>query len=113
MGLDAELELYERMGLDAEALDSGCCGMAGAFGFERDHYEISLKIGERRLLPAAREAANDTLLIADGFSCKTQIEQRTDRRALHTAQVIRMAMDHGPGGVAGSYPERVYPDVVP
>ena len=80
------------MGLDFEVLDSGCCGLAGSFGFEREHDEISRQIGEHRLLPAVREAGEETLLIADGFSCKTQIEQLTERRALHTAQVIKMAM---------------------
>jgi FAD/FMN-containing dehydrogenase/Fe-S oxidoreductase len=111
MGMSAEQQLYERMGLEAEMLDSGCCGMAGSFGFEASHYDISVKIGEHKLLPIVRDAPADTLLIADGFSCKTQVEQLTDRRALHTAQVIKMAMDHGPDGVSGSRPEHDYPDV--
>jgi FAD/FMN-containing dehydrogenase/Fe-S oxidoreductase len=111
MGMSAEQRLYERMGLDAEVLDSGCCGMAGSFGFEAGHYDISVKIGEHKLLPIVREAPAETLLIADGFSCKTQVEQLTDRRPLHTAQVIKMAMDHGPEGVAGPCPEQRYPDV--
>jgi FAD/FMN-containing dehydrogenase/Fe-S oxidoreductase len=111
MGMDAEQELYERMGLDFELLDSGCCGMAGSFGFERAHHDISVKIGEQRLLPRVREAGRDTLLIADGFSCKTQIQELSDRRALHTAQVLKMAMDHGPDGVPGNEPERAYPDL--
>ena len=102
---------FERIGLDFEVLDSGCCGLAGSFGFEHDHYDISVKIGERRLLPAVRDAAEDTLLVADGFSCKTQIEQLTDRRALHTAQVIRMAMEHGAEGPPGRHPEAAYPDL--
>ena len=113
MGMDAEQKLYAAMGLDAELLDSGCCGLAGAFGFEHEHHDISVKIGERKLLPAVRDAPRDTLVIADGFSCKTQIEQLTDRRALHTAQVIRMAIDHGRAGPAGGEPERLYPDVEP
>jgi Fe-S oxidoreductase len=113
MGFDADREMVERMGLDFEVLDSGCCGMAGSFGFEHDHYDISAAIGERRLLPAAREAPKDTLLIADGFSCKTQVEDLTDRRPLHLAQVMRMARDHGPLGPSGSYPESGYPDVDP
>jgi Fe-S oxidoreductase len=113
MGFDADRELLERMGLDFEVLDSGCCGMAGSFGFERDHYEISVKIGERKLLPAVREAAGDTLVIADGFSCKSQIAELTGRRALHVAQVMRMAREHGPHGPSGTRPERAYPDVEP
>jgi Fe-S oxidoreductase len=92
MGMDAELELYQRAGLDAVLLDSGCCGLAGSFGFEREHYDISVSIGERRLLPAVRAAGEETLVIADGFSCKTQIEELTGRRALHTAEVLRMAL---------------------
>jgi FAD/FMN-containing dehydrogenase/Fe-S oxidoreductase len=113
MGFDADEEMLERIGLDYETLDSGCCGMAGSFGFEAEHYDISVAIGERRLLPAAREAANDTLIVADGFSCKTQVEQLTDRRPLHLAQVMRMAREHGPTGPAGSFPERGYPDAEP
>ena len=92
MGLDADRALLERLGLDYEVLDSGCCGMAGSFGFEADKYEISVAIGERRLLPAVREAPADALLVADGFSCRTQIEQLTDRRAVHTAEAIEMAL---------------------
>jgi FAD/FMN-containing dehydrogenase/Fe-S oxidoreductase len=111
MGMDAEQQLYERIGLDYELLDSGCCGLAGSFGFEHAHHDISVKIGEQRLLPRVREAPRDTLLIADGFSCKTQIEELSDRRALHTAQLLKMAMDHGPDGVPGNEPERAYPDL--
>ena len=113
MGMSAEQRVYERLGLDAELLDAGCCGLAGSFGFEAEHYETSVAIGEHRLLPIVRDAPEDTLLIADGFSCKTQIEQLTDRRALHTAQVIKMALEHGPEGVPGPRPEARYPDVVP
>jgi FAD/FMN-containing dehydrogenase/Fe-S oxidoreductase len=113
IGFDAEPELLERMGLDFEVLDSGCCGMAGSFGFERDHYDISVAIGERRLLPAARDAAGDTLVIADGFSCKTQVHELTERRPLHLAQVMKLAREHGPDGPPGSFPERHCPDVEP
>jgi Fe-S oxidoreductase len=95
MGMDAERSVYERMGLDFEVLDSGCCGLAGSFGFERQHHEISLQIGEHRLMPMVRDAGEDTLVVADGFSCKTQVEQMTERRPLHTAQVIRMAIEQG------------------
>jgi FAD/FMN-containing dehydrogenase/Fe-S oxidoreductase len=111
MGMSAEQQLYARMGLDAQLLDAGCCGLAGSFGFEAEHHDLSVAIGEQRLLPIVRGAPADTLLIADGFSCKTQIEQLTGRRALHTAQVIKMALDRGPDGVPGPEPERAYPDV--
>jgi Fe-S oxidoreductase len=110
LGSDQEIELLERMGLEVEAPDFGCCGLAGSFGFERDKYELSMRIGERRLLPAVREAPADTLIVGDGFSCKTQIEQATSRRALHVAQVLQMASEHGPSGPAGDRPERLYPD---
>jgi Fe-S oxidoreductase len=113
MGFDADRKLIERMGIDADFLDSGCCGLAGSFGFEREHYDISVKIGERRLLPAARDAADDTLVIADGFSCKTQVSQLTNRRPLHLAQVMKLAREHGIDGPAGGPPERLYPDVEP
>jgi FAD/FMN-containing dehydrogenase/Fe-S oxidoreductase len=108
MGMNAEQKILSRLGLDFEILNAGCCGMAGAFGFEKDHYDVSIKAGERVLLPAVRSAAKDTLIIADGFSCRTQIEQTTDRRALHLAQVIQMAMHDGTSGPAGDYPETKY-----
>jgi FAD/FMN-containing dehydrogenase/Fe-S oxidoreductase len=92
MKFDAETAVMKRMGLDVEHPDSGCCGMAGAFGFERDKYEISLRIGERVLLPKVRAASTDTLIIADGFSCREQIAQRTNREALHLAQVLQLAL---------------------
>ncbi|MFL5819814.1 MAG: FAD-binding and (Fe-S)-binding domain-containing protein [Solirubrobacteraceae bacterium] len=100
MGMAKEEAALERLGLDFELLDSGCCGMAGSFGYEAGHYDLSVKIGERRLLPAVRAVSQDTLVIADGFSCKSQIEQLTDRRALHLAEVIKMALDQGDGGSA-------------
>jgi Fe-S oxidoreductase len=93
MGMSADQKLYERMGLDFDLLDSGCCGLAGSWGFEEGHYDLSVKIGERRLLPAVRDCGESTLVIADGFSCKTQIEQLAGRKALHTAEVVAMALD--------------------
>jgi Fe-S oxidoreductase len=105
MGMDAETEILSRLGLDYRVLDSGCCGMAGSFGFEAGHYEVSLAIGEHELLPAVRQADKETLIIADGFSCREQIAQTTDRQALHLAQVMQMALHDGPPGPAGDYPE--------
>ncbi len=75
-----------------DVLDSGCCGMAGAFGFKDDHYDVSMAIGERVLLLVVRAAPQDTLILADGFSCREQIRQATNRRALDLAQVLRMAI---------------------
>lgn len=99
MGMSAEQKLYERMGLDFELLDSGCCGLAGSWGFEDGHYDLSVKIGERRLLPAVRDCGESTLVIADGFSCKTQIDQLAGRHALHTAEVLALALDRAAGRV--------------
>jgi Fe-S oxidoreductase len=73
-------------------LDSGCCGMAGSFGFERGKAEVSVQIGELVLLPAVRAAADDCLVIADGYSCREQIAQCTGRNAVHLAQVVQMAL---------------------
>jgi Fe-S oxidoreductase len=92
MKFEPEEQVMKKVGLDFEHLDSGCCGMAGAFGFERQHYDISMRIGERVLLPRVREASEDTLIIADGFSCREQIAQATGRKALHLAEVLQMAM---------------------
>ncbi|HKD15176.1 MAG TPA: 4Fe-4S dicluster domain-containing protein, partial [Candidatus Angelobacter sp.] len=88
----AEEELLKRMGLDFQVLDSGCCGMAGSFGFEAGKYDVSVKIGERVLLPAVRNADRKTWIIADGFSCAAQIEGLTGRKALHIAEVLQMAI---------------------
>jgi Fe-S oxidoreductase len=98
MGMSAEEELYRRIGLDFELLNSGCCGLAGSFGFEAEHYDLSVKIGEQRLLPKVRELPEDTLVIADGFSCKTQIEQLSGRRAVHTAELLErgLSAERGP-----------------
>jgi Fe-S oxidoreductase len=73
-------------------LDSGCCGLAGNFGFERGHYEVSVACAEDRLLPAVRAAADETLVISDGFSCRTQIAHQSHRTAVHLAEVLRRAL---------------------
>jgi Fe-S oxidoreductase len=107
-GLDGEKELLQRMGMEVEAPDTGCCGLAGSFGFEHGHYELSMACGERVLLPAVRDAPRDALIVADGFSCQTQIEQGgTGRKALHVAQVLELARKHGAGGPQGPPEESV------
>ena len=108
MKVDCDAELFDRLGLEFEILDSGCCGMAGAFGFEKDHYDVSIACGERVLLPKVRAMEKDTLIIADGFSCREQIRQMTDRQALHVAQVLQMAISEGPRGPSGNFPEHNY-----
>jgi hypothetical protein len=108
MKLEAEERIFDAIGLDYHVLDAGCCGMAGSFGFERDHYDVSMKVGERVLLPAVRSAPTDELVVADGFSCRTQIAEATPRRALHLADVLEMAARDGVGGPPGEFPERHY-----
>jgi Fe-S oxidoreductase len=100
-----EEKVLQSMGLEVEHPDSGCCGMAGAFGFEKgEKYEVSVRVGERVLLPKVREAERTTLIVADGFSCREQIAQSTHREALHLAQVLQMAMHDGPAGPKGDLP---------
>ncbi len=111
MKIKDENELLKKMELDFEMLKSGCCGMAGSFGFEKgEKYDVSIKAGERVLLPAVREAAKDTLIIADGFSCREQIEQETDRKGMHTAQVLQMALKENNNGTSENFPEKKYVD---
>jgi FAD/FMN-containing dehydrogenase/Fe-S oxidoreductase len=90
-GYEPEQKLLERVGLTVDSPESGCCGMAGAWGYERGHLEVSKACAERVLLPAVREAAPQTLLVASGFSCRSQIEQLAGPKALHVAQVLRLA----------------------
>jgi hypothetical protein len=108
--LDAEAEkkVLHRMNVDFETLDSGCCGMAGSFGFEEQHYDIAMACGERVLLPAVRNAPQETLIISCGFSCREQIAQATDRQALHLAEVIRMAQQEAGRTYVVPDPERYY-----
>ncbi|AQW54500.1 FAD-binding and (Fe-S)-binding domain-containing protein [Streptomyces violaceusniger] len=91
-GFSADSALLEAMGVDNSALNSGCCGLAGNFGFERGHYDVSVAAGEQVLLPAVRAAAMDTVVLADGFSCRTQITQQTDRSGTHLAELIARAL---------------------
>jgi hypothetical protein len=80
--------------------------MAGSFGFEEEKYPVSMRVGELELLPAVRRAPLDSLIIANGFSCREQIAHGTDRHAFHLAEVIQMALKKGPKGTQGRYPER-------
>jgi FAD/FMN-containing dehydrogenase/Fe-S oxidoreductase len=113
-GMDPEHSLLQRMGVDIEPVSGGCCGLAGSWGFEEGHHEISLECGEQALLPAVRKADADTVIIANGFSCKTQIEQGgTERRALHVAQAMKMAREHGPQGYLAGRPEAPYYEARP
>lgn len=89
LGTAPDAEILESAGVDAQLLDAGCCGLAGNFGFERDHYEVSVACAEDKLMPAVRAAGPQTLVVADGFSCRTQITHLADERTpVHTAQVL-------------------------
>jgi FAD/FMN-containing dehydrogenase/Fe-S oxidoreductase len=106
-GTGPDRQLLERMGAEVEKLDSGCCGMAGGWGYEEGHYDVSIACAERVLLPKVREAPGDALIVTDGFSCRSQIEQaQTGRRALHAAQVLALGRQFGPEGPVEPYPER-------
>lgn len=108
MGFDGEHQLLEDMGLDVDWPDSGCCGLAGSFGYERgERYRVAQACGERAILPRVREAPKDTLVLADGFSCREQIAGNTHRRPVHLAQAMQLALRYGPDGPPGDYPERV------
>jgi FAD/FMN-containing dehydrogenase/Fe-S oxidoreductase len=93
MTMTAEEAVLRRLGIDFQSPAPGCCGMAGAFGFEEDKYGISIAIGELELLPAVRQAPPNWLIIADGFSCREQIAQGSPRHALHLAEVLQMALN--------------------
>ena len=75
-----------------EIIASGCCGMAGSFGYEKEHYELSMKIGELVLLPAVRSQAADVIIAAPGTSCRHQVKDGTGRKALHTIEVLYDAL---------------------
>jgi len=89
-------KLLDLLGLDYEILDTGCCGMAGSFGYHAgEQYDVSVKVAEHSLLPKLEETPESTLVVADGFSCRGQIEQLADRPALHVAQVVQRALREG------------------
>lgn len=106
MRMDAEESLMKKMQLDYELLNSGCCGMAGSFGYEKDKYDISIKAGERVLLPEVRRAGLKTIIVSGGFSCKEQIQQETPRHALHTAEILAIALRKDSQGGEEIYPEK-------
>ncbi|MBN0048760.1 FAD-binding protein [Streptomyces actuosus] len=104
MTYDADRELMRRAGIDADVLDAGCCGLAGNFGFERGHHDLSMAVAEHGVLPAVRKAPPSSLVIADGFSCRTQVEQAgTGRRAMHLAEALALGLD---GPAPADHPEK-------
>src|SRR6185437_8367745 len=94
LDFSSESAVLVKIGFEYDIPDTGCCGMAGAFGFAKgEHYRVSVACGERALLPAVRAAAADTQIVANGFSCREQIAQTTNRRAIHAADLLKLAID--------------------
>jgi len=93
-GTRALMEMLKLTGADAREINSGCCGLAGSFGYEAEHYELSMKIGEERLFPAVRSASAETIIAASGMSCRHQIEAGTGREALHPVEVLARYLNH-------------------
>jgi Fe-S oxidoreductase len=92
MRMTDEESVLLRTGAELQSIDSGCCGMAGPFGFEKDKYAVSQAVGERVLLPAVRNTPTDALIVSDGFSCREQILQSTGRRAIHLAEALQLGL---------------------
>jgi FAD/FMN-containing dehydrogenase/Fe-S oxidoreductase len=92
LGFDADRAVMAALSIDAEVLDSGCCGLAGNFGFEKGHYEVSMACAERVLLPAVRASEPEVAVLADGFSCRTQLRQAGTREPVHLATLARIAL---------------------
>jgi Fe-S oxidoreductase/FAD/FMN-containing dehydrogenase len=96
-GIEATLAILRAIpGAEVEAIPSGCCGMAGAFGYEQEHYDLSMKIGELVLLPEVRRASKETLIVANGFSCRTQISDGAGRSAIHLAEALNRLLEDNP-----------------
>ena len=112
MGYNADRALLDAAGIDLDVLDAGCCGLAGNFGFEAGHYDVSMACGERVLLPAVRDAPADSLVLADGFSCRTQIEQSgAGRTPVHLAEVLAAGLRGQP--VRPGRPSHPAPPITP
>jgi FAD/FMN-containing dehydrogenase/Fe-S oxidoreductase len=109
-GIEPEQRVLERMGASVEPVSGGCCGLAGSWGFESGKWQISLDCSEQALLPAVRDADDDTVVVANGFSCKTQIADAPgiERRALHLAQVMKLARDPKAAAKRRRPEDRVY-----
>src|SRR5262249_26444310 len=102
VGTDATAALLTRLGCDVDVLDAGCCGMAGSFGFEQEHYDLSMRIAESRLLPAVRREPDTTIVVATGVSCRQQIAHGAAGRAFHPVELLRAAV--GDASEAGFRP---------
>jgi FAD/FMN-containing dehydrogenase/Fe-S oxidoreductase len=109
-GIDSEQRVLEKMGVEVEEVSGGCCGLAGSWGFEAGKWKLSMDCGNEALLPAVRDAEDDTVIVANGFSCKTQLEHapKTPRKAVHLAQAIALARNSGARADRGPGPEKGY-----
>jgi Fe-S oxidoreductase len=109
IGMEHEISFLSKVGLELTMPELGCCGMAGSFGFEEgDRYDVSVRCGERNLFPVVRQADPETLIIADGFSCREQIRQGTEREAVHSAQVLQMALRQSSVAKFATPPEQLF-----
>ena len=107
LGTGGERQIFERLGVDYHLPDNGCCGMAGSFGFEAgEKYATSIAVGEYELLPKVRAAQPSTVIVAEGFSCREQIAQETDRQALHPAELLQLALQNRFDGAPEDFPEQ-------
>jgi FAD/FMN-containing dehydrogenase/Fe-S oxidoreductase len=93
LGYDADRRLMARAGIDSAGMQQSCCGLAGNFGFENGHFDVSKAVAERLLLPAVEGAPDDAVLLADGYSCRTQVQQLAGRRPRHLAELLAAALD--------------------
>ena len=89
VGTDADHALLAALGCEVTDSEAGCCGLAGSFGFEAEKYDVSVAIGERKLAPMVRDLGTDAVVVADGFSCRTQVADLTGRRPRHVAELLR------------------------
>ena len=95
MRLESDRTVLAPAGVETDRVEVACCDRAGNFGYGREKYAVSVRIGERGILSAVHEAHEDSLVLADGFSCRSQMAHATGRRALHLGEVLRKGMDGG------------------
>jgi Fe-S oxidoreductase len=95
VGTKPSHRMLQALGFQVEEVDSGCCGMAGSFGYEKEHFDISQKMAERRLMPAIRANSTNSVIVAAGTSCRHQIAHFTGQTALHPAEVLRNHLQKG------------------
>ena len=98
VGTNAAMQVLRSLSPDAEEIQSGCCGMAGSFGFEKEHYDLSMDIGELVLFPAIRDQEGDFTVVSEGVSCRQQIEHGTGRKARHLVEILADAISETGSG---------------